>query len=395
MIQPSRCSICNGSLIAGRCLSCDARRWSRLVDREFVLVTLLVGVTIATFVGTRAFADANEAMHRDQAAAWFAAAQRASNEGHADAAIGALRRALSKDPGNMRYRLTLADALVEGHLDAAAERLWLATHPEDPETTLRLARLAARGSDAGAARRYYQNAVAALWKPEHADARRRVRTELIEFLLAHDEPARALSELLVLAATLPDEAALHTQVGRMFLAAGDPRLALNQFVRAIRLDSSNATALAGAGEAAFEAGDYNRALRYLGAVPPENAHAAELRELSELVVNGDPLAPRLTTIERRRRLLAAFDSATQRLAACLRDPAASTEPVLQALEEEAGNFGSELTLRGPRETRAVVDDGVDLVYRIERAVEQSCGAPARPLDRAIVLIGRRHGLDPQ
>jgi tetratricopeptide (TPR) repeat protein len=196
--------------------------------------------------------------------------------------------AVLKDRENRLYRLALADALAVRRLDGEARRVLLVlrdTQPEDPETNLRLARLETRGADADAARRYYQNALSSLWRREQAEERRRVRVELIEFLLTHEERARALSELLLLAANLPEDAAVQAHVGRMFLAAGNPRLALDHFVAAVHLDSSNGEALAGAGEAAFELGDCARALRYLTGAAPDNARAMELRDATQLVLS--------------------------------------------------------------------------------------------------------------
>jgi tetratricopeptide (TPR) repeat protein len=302
---------------------------------------------------------------------------------------------VSRDPENTQYRLALADALTASRLDEEATRVLLElreAQPEDPEANLRLARLA-RTSDPDAARRYYQNASAGLWRPERADTRRQVQVELIEFLLARKEQARALSELLVLAANLPDEATVRAQVGRMFLAAGDPRVALDQFAVAIRLDAKHGEALAGAGEAAFELGDYSGALRYLNAVSPQNAPALELRELTELVITADPLAPRLGANERRRRLVAAFQQAVQRLGACPGVASTRSGAALEPLRLEAREFESVLKLPRGREPRDLVDDGLDLAYRIERAVGASCATPAAPFDRALVLIGRRHGFE--
>jgi Tfp pilus assembly protein PilF len=395
--EVSGCSVCGSSLIAGRCLPCDTRRWSRFVHRELVLLTVLVSATVAAFFGTRAVAQGNEALRRRQAAAWYEAAQRASLGGDAESAAAALRRAVSKDRGSRQYRLALADALTTRGLDGEARRALLAlreTEPEDAETNLRLARLEARASDEGAARRYYQNALSSLWRPEQAEERRRMRIELIEFLLAHQQRARALSELLLVAANLPEDAAIQAQVGRMFLAAGDPRLALDHFVSAVRLDSGNAHALAGAGEAAFELGEYSRALRYLKGAARDDAHATKLREVAQLVLNNDPLAPRIGASERRRRLLAAFEQVSQRLDDCLSGPLVSTDE-LAPVRDELREVESAVRRPGRREPRDLIDDGVDLVYRIERAAEQACRVAPAPFDRALLLIGRRHGLEEQ
>jgi tetratricopeptide (TPR) repeat protein len=393
-----RCSVCGNPLIAGRCLSCDIRRWSRFVHRELVLLTILVGVSGAAFVGTRAVARRNEALRRRQGAEWFGAAQRASRDGSTDTAVARLRRAVSKDPGNKQYRLALADGLAANGLIDEARRVLLAlreAEPEDPDTNLQLARLEARGPDTDAARRYYQTGLAGLWRPDQIVERRRVRMELIELLLAREERARALSELLELAANLPQDAATQMQVGRMFMAAADPARALDHFADALRLSPDNAQALVGAGAAAFALGDYNRALRYLKAVPRNNAQADDLREVAELVLNADPLAPRLSASERRRRLLTAFQQAVRRLEACLGRSSVEMDARLESLRHEAQEFQSLLALPRGRQPPELIDDGADLVHRIERAAEGRCGTPTEPFDRALLLIGRRHGLEEQ
>jgi tetratricopeptide (TPR) repeat protein len=360
-----------------------------------VLLTILAGVTVVAFFATRAIAQSNEAARRRQAAVWFDAAQQASQSGDQERAVAGLRRAVMKDPENRGYRLALAQALASNRLDEEARRVLLAlreTQPDDPDTHLQLARLEARGPDIDAARRYYQSALAGLWRAGQAEERRRVRIELIEFLLAHQERARALSELLALSANLPLDTALQARVGAMFLSAGDPRLALNHFERAIERDPKNVRALAGAGEAAFELADYGRALRYLNAAPGEGGRLAELKEVASLVLHGDPLAPRLPARERRRRLTAGLEQAVLRLESCSSRSSGEASRSLESLREEVEDFRSELARarRGP-DSRDAIDHGVDLLYRIERAAAQSCALPLAPLDRALLLIGRRHG----
>jgi hypothetical protein len=85
----------------------------------------------------------------------------------------------------------------------------------------------------------------------------------------------------------------------------------------------------------------------------------------------------------------------QRLEACL--AAASTSArasaSLEPIHDEALVFASVLELPARRAPQDFVDDGLDLTYRIERAVDGNCDTPSAPLDRALVLIGRRHGFE--
>lgn len=389
-----RCPKCGGFLLVGRCVSCDATRASRLVNREIVLLSLLACVAAVALLVTRTIAAADERLRHQQAAAWFEVAQEKLRTGRIDDALIGLRRAVVKDRDNRPYRLALTRALLASGRDEEARRLLLAlrdTQPEDPDTNLQLARLEARSGDGDAARRYYENALAALWRSDQAARRQLLRLELIDLLLARDERARALSELLVLASNLPDNAAAYVPVGRRFLDAGDPRRALDHFTRALRAEPGNRDALAGAGESAFALGDYVRAQRYFGAVPGGDERVADLREVTRLVVAGDPLAPRLGAAERRRRLIAAFDQATARLETCLGMATVGVDPQLESLRSEAREFAPAVNRRGT--PRDVIDDGVDLVYRIERIAERRCPAPATPLDRALLLIGRRHGFE--
>ena len=403
MNDTSHCPSCGRSLIAGFCVPCDGRRWSRFLYEEFlhrevVVLAVLVGVTVLAFLVTRNVAASNDDLRRQQAAMWFETAQDALQSGRLEPAVVTLRRAVSRDPENREYRLALAGALAASRLDDEAKRVLLIlreAEPEDPETNLQFARIEARGPDADAARRYYESALAGLWRPERAEERRQVRLELIDFLLARGERDRALSELLAVDANLPADAAVQVQVGGLFLSAGDPRQALDRFVGALEADPDSEAAFAGAGESAFELGDYAGARRYLDAAPPDDGRLAELREVTELVLTGDPLEPRLSANERSRRLLAAFEQAMQTLEGCLADPSVAVDARvgLDALHAEALEFGVAVAAQRRGDLRTLIDDGVDLVYRVEQSIEGSCETPTMPLDRALLLIGRRHGFE--
>ena len=111
-----------------------------------------------------------------------------------------------------------------------------------------------------------------------------------------------------------------------------------------------------------------------------------------LILSNDPLANRLGSTERRRRLKANFSYAQQRWDTCLeqRSGGQSTSAEL-ALQREARAFEDQLKPPGILE-QDTVETGVDLIDRIEQQVVQRCGPPTA-LDRALALIGRQHGAD--
>ena len=264
--------------------------------------------------------------------------------------------------------------------------------PEDPDINLQLARLAADRQDVTEALRYYHNALYASWPTEQADARRRVRLELIHFLLTHDQVNRALSETVALSTDLPDDAAAHVEVGQLFALAGDSNRALDQFQRAVRLAPNNGAALAGAGEAAFQAGDYLLARTYLRKAPDDMGRVTETRELVDLVLSSDPLAARIGSSERRRRLLDNFSYAEERLRSCSeRRTGGQPSTTEVAVRDEAQAFKTQFTPSTILD-EDTIESGVELIDRIEREVIESC-PPSTLLDRALVLIGRHHGVD--
>ena len=109
-----------------------------------------------------------------------------STAGKVDDAIDSLRRAAVRDRNDKRYALALAHALALNGEDDAARGALLTLResaPEDPDINLQLARLAAGQPDVTDALRFYHNALYAPWPVDQADARRRVRFELIAFLL--------------------------------------------------------------------------------------------------------------------------------------------------------------------------------------------------------------------
>jgi tetratricopeptide (TPR) repeat protein len=393
MEQSGLCGSCGDRLTDGRCKSCARRIESRFIHREILALVVLFAVVAVGFVLTKAAADANRALRLRDAAAWYGVGERALSAGHADDAVVALRRATGIDRNHRGYRFALATALTADKRDDTAREILLGIRedsPEDAEINLRLARLAARSDDLSGAVRYYQNALYGVWGGDQTAPRRQVRVELIQYLLEHNERARALAELLVFSANLPDDAALQAEAGRLYLRAGEPRRSLEHFTRALRRVPTSEAATAGAAEAAFQAGDYAAAQRYLRAAPASD-RVTELREVVEYVLARDPLRPGLPFVERQARLAFALGQATSRLDACLTLPndLARNRKVLESLGTEARAFASALSSKTVPRSQDAIENGVNLVYRIEQQTATGC-PPASALDRALLRIGERY-----
>src|SRR5262249_21122415 len=151
------------------------------------------------------------------------------------------------------YTMALAAALGRAGDVEEARQLLLrlrASAPESGEINVDLARLAAQAGRIPEAVRYYHNALYGVWPAgQLVNQRQRVRKELIQFLLSAHQTDQALSELLILSSDIPDTAVEHTDVGQLFLQAGDSQHALDEFKRALRVDSKYLEALSGAGRA--------------------------------------------------------------------------------------------------------------------------------------------------
>lgn len=229
------------------------RRLLQFIHREIVRLTYLIIVAVVAFVGTRAFAMANARMRLRDADAWYASGQQLLRDGHPADAVASFRRAMTKAPDAPSMRLGLARALLAAGDTAAAEDMLVQLRdasPEDVDINLALARLTTARDEVPQATRYYQQALNNLWRASQRQPRLDVRREFIHVLLAHGERARADSEVLILSTDLPEDAASQIEAGRLLLAAGDARRALDRFRRALRLEPKNIVARIGARDAA-------------------------------------------------------------------------------------------------------------------------------------------------
>src|SRR6185312_8152396 len=179
----------------------------------------------------------------------------------------------------------------------------------------------------------------------------------------------------------PDDVTHHLELARLFSAAADHEGALSQYQRALRLAPDNDEALAGAGQAAFDLARYALAQRYLNRTRAEAAAVRSTREVVDLILSRDPLAPRIGTAERKRRLAENVAYATQRFGACVAQSSAVSADDL-TLQNEMGALAARLK-RPQAVDQDIIEAGADSIDRIVHAVVARCG-PATPADQALL-----------
>ena len=389
-----RCPACQGPLSGGSCPSCTAVLGVQIIRREIVLLVVIAVAAIPTYMMTRRAADLNRQRNAHIAAYWYRQGERQLKAGEPEQAIASLREATTNDHDNRGFAFALAQALGATNRDDEARLALLRLRestPESPEINLQLARLSARNHDLPEALRYYHHALYGLWTGEKVDEQRRqVRLELIHLLLDHKDQSKALAELMALSTDAPRTAEVQLQLGQLYVEAGDASNALRHFAQAAQLDPANVIAFSGAGETAFQLGDYKTAEDYLSratALDNSATPAAQLLETTRLVQTSDPLAAHLSRREQIRRLRAALDESASRLQCGRNIPVG---PVKSALQLEIDALLPKVTPENLRDDPELLSAGADLVFKIEETTSQTCGKPVG-LDEALLLAGRKHG----
>jgi tetratricopeptide (TPR) repeat protein len=380
----------------------------KLVPRSapVILLVLTIGA-IAGFAAVSHLVTRYNANQQSRGRKLYAQGLTATAAGRYDDGIAAFRAALTCDPTNSQYQLSLARALRDSNdprrLDEAESyliALWERA-PQDASVNLALARVAAHRGFIEDAVRYYHNAMYGVWNSDADANRNRARIELIQFLLNKSARAQADSELIALTTSLPQDAAAHLQAAQLFTQAQDYAGALQQYEEALRLAPTSAAAMAGAGEAAYGSGNYTIAQRYLRAAVNANREDANSRQLlasTDLVLRSNPFHSHISDAERNRRITAAFAQAEQRLTECARQTGINLNPTDSSPSSSASalsNLQARWTtvkpglsqLQSPGETD-LPDAAMDVVFQIEQQTATACGPP-QGLDLALLLISQK------
>jgi len=374
-----------------------------LHEAETVLGFCVVG--LAVLFGITGFAVSfYHAKYESLGQQWHQQGEADLNAGKALKAVVDFRTALVYARDSDADQLELARALMAAnHINEAKAYLTslLDRDPENAVVNLELGRLATHEHNTEDALRYYHNAMYDDWgSRDPAEARRSVRLELYQYLIKQNENSLAEAELVAMAALLPPDPALYTQVGQLFLGLDDYSRAANEFEGAVRLGGREA-ALAGAGEAEYALGDYRQARHYLERAlrgKPNDTRLSKMLDEANRVLNADPYDPAISSAERYRRVIRAFQQALTRLGECGElvgnavQPAPAATPARAGsamLADEARALQPNVNLAALRRDPDLMTQIMDFVFHVEQAPANECGPPD-PLDRALATIAQEH-----
>jgi tetratricopeptide (TPR) repeat protein len=359
----------------------------------FVLLIAMFGVT--AFV-TRTY---HKRIHT-LADEWYANGEQALAADQADEAVTDFRNALVYSPNNSIFQFHLAQALIAARKwDDAEEYLQnlLSDTPGSGEINLALARIAAQKNALPDAMRYYHSAVFGSWQQDPIELRWNTRYELCKYLLAHNDGKDAEAEVIALADnTAPGDVERLDQAGNLLLQTQQWSRALMEFKQALARSRRDVDALAGAGTAAFQAGQFAEASAFFERLPKEEREKSGvvlMEEMSRQAEISDPFADGLSTQERVRRAAAALEAAEAIVGACsqsLGQPIAVTPATtdLQKLHAEVEGKKREWSETGLATHPDEIEAAMVEAFQLESASAQHCGEPKDVTDMALRLLAR-------
>lgn len=375
-------------------------RFSAFYSRERVLLACIV--LLALFFAFTAFIvrQYKRTVHR-MADEWYAKGETSLKAGQTEAAVNDYRNALVYKPDDATLEFHLAQALAGAGREDEARSYLLSLLQESPgsgSVNLALARVAVHQKNVSDAVRYYHNAIYGVWATDPLTMRWEVRRELCQYLLAQGDIQEAQPDLIALTQDVPLRDTARARIaGDLSLRAGLWNRALAVYRTVLANRRQDPDALAGAGHAAFELGQYAEAINYLNRLPRDKRNAppvARMRQTAMQVLALDPFGPRLSVSQKARRTTQALAIAEKRLSACAKERGQSlttTPPTtdlqkLAATRQSSKRTWSELNLtRHPDRIPAAMS----FVFDVETTSSKECGAPTASSDQALALIARR------
>lgn len=367
-------------------------------SRELVLVVCflsLIGLFSVTAFAARMY---HKRVHTlaDQ---WFNQGQSDFQAGDAKKALVDYRNAFAFSPTNPVFQFHLAQALAANGdlLQAQAYLLQLLSQsPGSGDINLALARIVARQSRTQDAMMYYNSAIYGEWTDQPIEKRWGARRELCEYLVGKGATTQAEPALIALADNTPEgDVEKERTVGNLLLRAQMWSRALDEFRGILESGANDPDAVEGAGIAAYNLGQYSKAISYFERLPKDRASKPEVADqlrMARLVMGSNPFLPGLATTEKARRTANALRVAEGRAQACVEkaNPPGSSQPqpsklasLLTTAEMQKRNW----TERGFIRTPDLINPAMDLAFQMEGEAASSCGALTDE-DHALLIVAQ-------
>jgi tetratricopeptide (TPR) repeat protein len=353
------------------------------------LSLILAGVTIALAVIDVFLEKTEQGEVAAQALGAYRAGTALLQEGKANDAVDAFRRAHALERERPLYEIGLIEALMAAGKLAEAQPLMsdiLDQESNNGEANLIAARLAAKQGHINLANAYYHRAIYGEWRDGAAEHQSQVRLELIHFLEAHGKQDEMLAELLPLQEEASKNPTLQPTVASLFLAAGAPAHAQEIYRRLIKANPKNGSNYASLGEAELALGDYRAARNaFSTAIERDDNGAVEARlQLAITLSNLDPTPRRLSTPDKYARSMRILGLASGDLQQCVTNhPERATDKASQFVTAAQ----TELAQRAPKTpTNEMAEDVLSLAENIWRTRTSVCGTGTAPDEDALKLI---------
>lgn len=310
---------------------------------------------------------------------------------YADAA-DSFRSAIANARDNPDYPLALGQALLEaGQLDEANSTLTdlLQADSMAGAPNLAMARVFVKEGQLEQAAFYYHRAIYGQWKQD-ADANRiKVRFQLADLLARQNSKGELLAELLPLQEESSPDAVTQARLARLYMIAGSPARAEAIFHELVHANPQDADAHKGLGDAELALGNYAAAQSAFASslrLDTEGAEAASTRkalQLTDQVLNLDPMRRGLAGGERYRRSLDVLQLATDRVAQCM------TPAHAQAEQQLIDSANAALTRRASAsDQNEATEANLDIADKLWQAGKADCKPVAAAEDPLQLILAK-------
>ncbi len=353
-----------------------------------IAVIALVIAGLATL--DRFLARAQQAEVQRLAARSYAAGLNLRRTGKINEAVEAFRKAHALDPEDTEYELELIDSLIAARKLDQAELLMrdaLDREPNDGRTNLFAAHLMIAEGKTVDAESYYHRAIYGEWPSDAAAHSVAVRMELADFLAARSKQEELLAELLPLQEEVNKNPAAERHIAQLFLAAGSPSRAADEYRELIKQNRKDVAAHEGLGEAELQRGEYrlaHEAFLTAAAQKPNDPSIQRGSELSSKLMALDPTPRKLPSMEKYHRSLQILAMANSALDLCMTShPALNSEQTQMLL----ASANSTLTNKPSAPVTNEIAEGVlGLAEKVWQDRLKLCGASTSPDEEPIRLI---------